>query len=97
MPNEVWSWDITKLRGPAKWTHFYLYVILDIYSRCAVGWMVARRESAALANRLIHDTYQKHNIEPGQLPEAVWLNPPKAPSEGGHFYTNFQSGLSQYA
>jgi len=66
-PNEVWSWDITKLRGPAKWTYFYLYVILDIYSRYAVGWMVARRESAALANRLIHDTYQKHNIEPHQL------------------------------
>jgi putative transposase len=224
-PNEVWSWDITKLRGPAKWAYFYLYVILDIYSRYAVGWMVARRESAALANRLIHDTYKKHNIEPWQLtvhadrgssmrskcvalllsdlgvtkthtrpytsndnpyseshfktlkyrpefpdrfgsledaraflmefftwyntqhrhsgialltpetvhygktkevvaarqqalnqayerhperfvrkppqapqpPQAVWINPPKMASEGGDFYTNFQSGLSQYA
>lgn len=66
-PNEVWSWDITKLRGPVKWTYFYLYVILDIFSRYAVGWMVARRESAALANRLIQDTYQKHAIEPWQL------------------------------
>ncbi len=48
-PNTVWSWDITKLRGPAKWTYYYLYVILDIYSRYAVGWMVASRESAELA------------------------------------------------
>ena len=47
-PNQVWSWDITKLLGPAKWTYFYLYVILDIFSRYAVGWMVASRESAAL-------------------------------------------------
>lgn len=66
-PNEVWSWDITKLLGPAKWTYFSLYVILDIFSRYVVGWMVAHRESAALANRLIHDTYRKHNIAPKQL------------------------------
>jgi putative transposase len=66
-PNEVWSWDITKLLGPAKWTYFYLYVILDIFSRYVPGWMVAHRESAALANRLIHDTYQKQNIVPEQL------------------------------
>jgi putative transposase len=49
-PNQVWSWDITKLLGPVKWTYFYLYVILDLYSRYVVGWMLARRESAALAN-----------------------------------------------
>ncbi len=48
-PNQVWSWDITKLLGPAKWTYFYLYVILDIFSRFVVGWMLAHRESAALA------------------------------------------------
>jgi putative transposase len=48
-PNQVWSWDITKLFGPQKWAYFYLYVILDIYSRAVVGWMVALRESAALA------------------------------------------------
>jgi putative transposase len=48
-PNQVWSWDITKLYGPQKWTYYYLYVILDIYSRAVVGWMVALRESAALA------------------------------------------------
>ena len=52
-PNQVWSWDITKLLGPVKWTYFYLYVILDIFSRYVVGWMVAPRESAALAKRLI--------------------------------------------
>jgi putative transposase len=66
-PNEVWSWDITKLLGPAKWTYFYLYVILDIFSRYVVGWMLAPRESAALAERLIAETCAKHDIQPGQL------------------------------
>jgi putative transposase len=66
-PNEVWSWDITKLLGPAKWTYFYLYVILDIFSRYVVGWMLAPRESAALAERLIAETCAKHAIHPGQL------------------------------
>ena len=65
--NEVWSWDITKLLGPAKWTYFYLYVILDIFSRYVVGWMLAPRESATLAERLIADTCAKHDIQPGQL------------------------------
>ncbi len=50
-PNQVWSWDITKLKGPRKWTYFYLYVILDIFSRQVVGWMVADCESASLARR----------------------------------------------
>ena len=66
-PNEVWSWDITKLLGPAKWTYFYLYVILDIFSRYVVGWMLAPRESAARAERLIAETCAKHGILPGQL------------------------------
>jgi len=66
-PNEVWSWDITKLRGPAKWTYFYLYVILDIFSRYVVGWMVAHRESAVLAKRLIAETCSKQRIMPEQL------------------------------
>ena len=66
-PKEVWSWDITKLKGPAKWTYFYLYVILDIFSRYVVGWMVAFREQAALAQRLIADTCQKQAIKPKQL------------------------------
>jgi putative transposase len=66
-PNHVWSWDITKLHGPAKWTYYYLYVILDIYSRYAAGWMVATRESAALAEKLIAGTCAKQNIGPGQL------------------------------
>jgi len=66
-PNEVWSWDITKLLGPAKWTYFYLYVILDIFSRYVVGWMLAPRETAALAERLIAETCAKHAIQPGQL------------------------------
>ena len=66
-PNQVWSWDITKLKGPAKWTYFYLYVILDIFSRYVVGWMVAHREQDALAKRLIEETCQKQHIHRGQL------------------------------
>ena len=66
-PNQLWSWDITKLLGPAKWTYFYLYVILDVFSRYVVGWMVADGESAELAKRLIADTCAKQGIEPGQL------------------------------
>jgi len=66
-PKEVWSWDITKLLGPVKWTYFHLYVILDIFSRYVVGWMVAPRESAALAQRLIAETCATQGIVSGQL------------------------------
>jgi putative transposase len=66
-PNQVWSWDITRLRGPAKWSHFSLYVILDIFSRYVVGWMVAYGESAQLAKRLIEETCTKQAIPAGQL------------------------------
>jgi putative transposase len=66
-PNQLWSWDITKLYGPAKWTYFYLCVILDVFSRYVVGWMVAHRESATLAERLIEQTCQKQQIQPDQL------------------------------
>ena len=66
-PNQVWSWDITKLRGPAKWVLYYLYVILDIFSRYVVGWMLSHGESATQAKRLIAETCSKERIEPGQL------------------------------
>ena len=66
-PNQVWSWDITKLKGPEKWSYFHLYVILDIFSRYVVGWMVAHRESAALAKRLIQETCEKQHIQQKQL------------------------------
>lgn len=66
-PNQVWTWDITKLLGPAKWTYFYLYVIMDIFSRYVVGWMVAHRESATLAERLIAQTLTKQGIGRDQL------------------------------
>jgi putative transposase len=66
-PNEVWSWDITKLMGPAKWSYFYLYVILDIFSRRVVGWCVADSESATLFQPLFEDAIAKHNVPPGQL------------------------------
>jgi putative transposase len=66
-PNQLWSWDITKLRGAAKWTYFYLYVILDVFSRYVVGWMVALREAAGLASKLIEETCEKQIILPDQL------------------------------
>jgi putative transposase len=61
-PNQVWSWDITKLKGPEKWSYFYLYVIIDIFSRCVVGWTLADRESAAHAKRLIGEAYRRHGV-----------------------------------
>jgi putative transposase len=66
-PNELWSWDITKLLGPQKWTYFYLYVILDVFSRYVVGWMVAHEESATLARKLIEETCRRQGIERDQL------------------------------
>jgi putative transposase len=66
-PNQVWSWDITKLKGPAKWTCFHLYVILDIFSRLVVGWLIAEREDADLAQQLIADSVARHDIAPGTL------------------------------
>jgi len=66
-PNRLWSWDITKLRGPTKWTYFYLYVILDVFSRYVVGWMIAPREGATLAGKLIEETCEKQIILPDQL------------------------------
>ena len=66
-PNEVWSWDLTKLPGPRKWMSFHLYVLLDILSRYAVGWMVAERESGTLAKRLIEETCEKEGVAPGEL------------------------------
>ncbi len=66
-PNQVWSWDITKLMGPVKWTYFYLYVILDIFSRRVVGWQIADAETAALFKPLFDDAVIKHDIMPGQL------------------------------
>jgi putative transposase len=66
-PNEIWSWDITKLKGPAKWTYFYLYVILDIFSRRVVGWCLADAENAVLFKALFDDTVVKHDVSAGQL------------------------------
>ncbi len=66
-PNQVWSWDITKLKGPIKWTYFYLYVIIDIYSRYVVGWLLAHVEQARLAERLIRETCLKQQIAEEQL------------------------------
>jgi len=64
---EVWSWDITKLKGPVRWSVCHLYVIIDIFSRYVVGWMVALRESAELPEQLIADSIAKQHIAPGKL------------------------------
>jgi putative transposase len=66
-PNQLWSWDISKLKGPEKWNYFHLYVVMDVFSRLTVGWMVAHRESADLAQRLIKETCQKQEIGAGRL------------------------------
>jgi putative transposase len=66
-PNQVWSWDITKLRGPAKWTYYYLYVVLDIFSRYVVGWLLGHAENAATASKLLHDACGNEAITQDQL------------------------------
>ena len=66
-PNQLWSWDITKLKGPVKWSYYYLYTILDVFSRYVAGWMIADREMARLAEELITATCEKQGIPPGQL------------------------------
>ena len=66
-PNQVWTWDLTKLRGPAKWTYYYLYVVLDLFSRLVVAWMLAHRESGELAKDLFSQAYDQQGILPGQL------------------------------
>jgi len=66
-PNQLWSWDITKLKGPAKWTYYYLYTILDVFSRYVPGWLIAERESAALAKQLIAESCTNQGIELDQL------------------------------
>jgi len=65
-PNELWSWDITKLHGPTKWSYFYLYMIIDVFSRYVVGWMIAHRESTALAKKLIAETCAREKIKPAR-------------------------------
>ena len=79
-PNQVWSWDITKLLGPQKWTYYYLYVILDIYSRYTVGWMLAHRESSDLASRLIEESLAKQQVPKSQLT----LHSDRGPSMASH-------------
>jgi len=66
-PNQVWSWDITKLKGPVRWRYYYLYVILDIFSRYVIGWMVAHREQSSLARKLIEQSCEKQGIQQNQL------------------------------
>lgn len=66
-PNEVWSWDITKLLGAQKWVYYHLYVIMDIFSRYVVGWLIADAESQEFARKLIQESALKQGVQPGQL------------------------------
>lgn len=66
-PNEVWSWDISRLKGPEKGIWYMLYVALDIYSRFVVGWLLAERENSKIAQHFLRETMRKQGIEPGQL------------------------------
>lgn len=66
-PNQLWSWDITKLKGPAKWTYYHLYVVMDVFSRYVVGWTLAERESAALASRLLAESIGKQDLNSTEL------------------------------
>ncbi len=88
-PNQVWSWDITKLKGPEKWTYYYLYVILDIYSRYTVGWMLAHRESADLATRLIRQTIAQQKVPQDQLT----IHSDRGPSMASHSVANLLASL----
>ena len=79
-PNQVWSWDITKLLGPEKWTYYYLYVILDIFSRYVVGWTLAHRESSEIASRLIRESVEKQEVNEDELT----LHSDRGPSMASH-------------
>ena len=81
-PNQTWSWDITKLLGPTKWTYFHLYVVLDIFSRYAVGWMVADRENSVLAGHLIEESCHKQGVQPRVAHPA--LRPRRADDQQVH-------------
>jgi putative transposase len=88
-PNQVWSWDITKLLGPAKWTYYYLYVILDIFSRYAVGWMLASRESADLAKRLIRESIEKQALDA----DTLVIHSDRGPSMTSHTVAQLMATL----
>lgn len=66
-PNQVWSWDITYLKAQIRGQFYYLYVVIDIYSRLVVGWLLAERECEELARRLLEQSYRKQGVQPGQL------------------------------
>ena len=88
-PNQVWSWDITKLKGPEKWTYFYLYVILDIFSRYVVGWMLAHREQAELATKLIGETVTKQSV----CEDELIIHSDRGPSMTSHSVTQLLISL----
>jgi putative transposase len=88
-PNQVWSWDITKLLGPKKWTYYYLYVILDIFSRYVVGWMLAHGEDAGLAKRLIRQAVENQNVSEDELT----IHSDRGPSMASHTVAQLLASL----
>jgi putative transposase len=91
-PRQVWSWDITKLKGPAKWSYFYLYVILDIFSRYVVGWMLAHSESSELAKRLVRETLEKEGL--GERAAELTIHSDRGPSMTSKTFGQFLADLS---
>ena len=91
-PNQLWSWDITKLKGPQKWSIFHLYVILDVFSRYVVGWMVAERESATLAKKLIAESMGKQELSRDQL-EGLVLHADRGTSMGSKLVAQLLADL----
>ncbi len=87
-PNELWSWDITKLLGPQKWSYYYLYVIKDVFSLYVVGWMVAERETAMLAEKLLAETCERQGILPGQLTVHADRGSPMMSKTVAHLYAD---------
>ena len=87
-PDELWCWAVTKVLGPQKWMYLYLYVLVDVYSRCVVGWLLAERESATLAERLLEDAYAKQGIRPGQLTVHADRGAPMVSKPPAHFLTD---------
>ncbi len=92
-PNQVWSWDITKLLGPARWTYFYLDVVLDIFSRYVVGWMIAHGESAMLAKKLIEESCHRQGIMTGPLSIHADRGPSMTSKTIAHLYSDL--GVTQ--
>jgi putative transposase len=93
-PNQVWTWDITYLKGPIRGQFFSLYVVIDLYSRLVVGWLLAERECEALARRLLEQSYRKQRVQPGQLTVYADRGAPMKSKSGKPLLADLDVGTS---